>query len=515
MNTDADTLTIADLGDQLGSQVQTYKALADENLGNMTLKMSLSLRQFVDMSWVANQANNSQNEMFKDQPVAQRTLIPAHVKGLAQYTLMGLVNAQFRLMKKQGIEIKPDVAELVTYLPSGPYASMQPIVCNIRPPGCEFGGKGISIQQINDKYDNPTGVFRVSLSQKHILYVVDGQHRRAGFEQVIEFLRHVNRTYKYPKKGIFMPPGYTEDLMSESIHDFWQKVLETALTRSSIAVEVHLGLNVDQEQQLFVDLNARSKAVGQSFVNSFDHADPVNKFINEELIDSGVVNFILSDDDQSDWHKDKGQLKRKDIKQICALLFLGKTSSNTATPVIINERRAFGIKFWKTLCSVPGFGSEGAREKTVLQQPVVMKALAKLAHDLGYGTAKLRDETALKKLYASISDGTINFGHNDPLWQALLVSSKEREEKFPGISEYVHVPIGTNLDAGTWDENNKWVRFGSRHNDIFPRLGDTIRYKLNLGPRPTVTNAISKEAAERLVGEYFDEVEEDEKSDAA
>lgn len=510
MNTDADTLTIADLGDQLGSQVQTYKALADENLGNMTLKMSLSLRQFVDMSWVANQANNSQNEMFRDQPVAQRTLIPAHVKGLAQYTLMGLVNAQFRLMKKQGIEIKPDVAELVTYLPSGPYASMQPIVCHIR--DCEFGGKGISIQQINDKYDNPTGVFRVSLTQKHILYVVDGQHRRAGFEQVMDFLRLVNRTYKYPKKGIFMPPGYTDDLMSESIHDFWQKVLESALSRSSIAVEVHLGLNAEQEQQLFVDLNARSKAVGQSFVNSFDHADPINKFINEDLIDSGVVNFTLSDDDQSDWHKDMGQLKRKDIKQICALLFLGKTSSNTATPVIINERRAFGIKFWKTLCSVPGFGSDGARAKTVLQQPVVMKALAKLAHDLGYGTAKLRDEGALKKLYASISDGTINFGHNEPLWQALLVSSKEREEKFPGISKYVHVPVGTNLDAGTWDEDNKWVRFGSRHNDIFPRLGDVIRHKLDLGPRPTVTNAIEKDDAVRLIEEL---VENAGKSDLA
>ena len=273
-----------------------------------------------------------------------------------------------------------------------------------------------------------------------------------------------------------------------------------------------MGLNADQEQQLFVDLNARSKAVGQSFVNSFDHADPINKFINEDLIDSGVVNFTLSDDDQSDWHKDMGQLKRKDIKQICALLFLGKTSSNTATPVIVNERRAFGIKFWKTLCSVPGFGSDGARAKTVLQQPVVMKALAKLAHDLGYGTAKLRDEGALKKLYASISDGTINFGHNEPLWQALLVSSKEREEKFPGISKYVHVPVGTNLDAGTWDEDNKWVRFGSRHNDIFPRLGDVIRHKLDLGPRPTVTNAIEKDDAVRLIEEL---VENAGKSDLA
>ena len=513
MNIEEDSLTIADLGDQLDSQVQTYKAFADENLGNMTLKMTLSLRQFVDMSWVANHANNTQNEMFKDQPVAQRTLIPAHVKGLAQYTLKGLVNAQFRLMKKQGIEIKPDVAELVTYLPSGPYASMQPIVCNIR--DCEFGGKGIKIQQISDKYDNPTGVYKVSLSQKHILYVVDGQHRRAGFEQVIDFLRHVNRSYKYPKKGIFVPPGYTDDLMSESIHDFWQKVLESALTRSSVAVEVHLGLNADQEQQLFVDLNARSKAVGQSFVNSFDHADPVNKFINEDLIEAGVVNFTLSDDDQSDWHKDKGQLKRKDIKQICALLFLGKTSSNTATPVIINERRTFGLKFWKTLCSVPGFGSEGARAKTVLQQPVVMKALAKLAHDLGYGTPKLRDETALKKLYASISDGTINFGHNDPLWQALLLSTKEREAKFPGIEKYVHVPLGTNLDAGTWDEDNKWIRFGSRHNDIFPRLGDVIRHRLGLEPRPTVTNAIAREEFEQAIDEVFDGVSDDTKLDAA
>lgn len=502
MSADAETLTIADLGDQLGSQVQTYKALADENLGNMTLKMSLSLRQFVDMSWVANHANISQNEMFKNQPVAQRTLIPAHVKGLAQYTLMGLVNAQFRLMKKQGIEIKPEVAELVSYLPSGPYASMQPIVCNIR--DCEFGGKGINIQQINDKYDNPTGVFKVSLHQKHILYVVDGQHRRAGFEQVLDFLRQVNRTYKYPKKGIFIPPGYTDNLISESVHDFWQKVLEGALSRSSIAVEVHLGLDAEQEQQLFVDLNARSKAVGQSFVNSFDHADPVNKFINEDLIDSGVVNFTLSNDDQSDWHKDTGQLKRKDIKQICALLLLGKTASNTATPVIINERRAFGIKFWQTLCSVTDFGSEGARAKTVLRQPVVMKALAKLAHDLGYGTTKLRDESALKNLYTAISDGSINFSHSDPLWQALLLSSKEREAKFPGISNYVHVPVGTNLDAGTWDEDNKWVRFGSRHNDIFPRLGDVVRHKLSLEPRPTVTNAIAKEDIDLAINKVFD-----------
>ena len=71
------------------------------------------------------------------------------------------------------------------------------------------------------------------------------------------------------------------------------------------------------------------------------------------------------------------------------------------------------------------------------------------------------------------------------------MSNEERENAFPDISEYVHVPPDTNLDAGVFDEENKWIRFGSRHNDIFPRLGDTIRYRLKLRPRPSVTKAIA------------------------
>ena len=72
----------------------------------------------------------------------------------------------------------------------------------------------------------------------------------------------------------------------------------------------------------------------------------------------------------------------------------------------------------------------------------------------------------------------------------MLKSNTEREEALPGISEYVHVPPDTNLDAGVFDEEKQWIRFGSRHNDIFPRLGDTIRYTLKLKPRPSVTKAI-------------------------
>ena len=47
--------------------------------------------------------------------------------------------------------------------------------------------------------------------------------------------------------------------MSERVHDFWQDVLETALADATLSVEVHLGLNAEQEQQMFVDLNEKGK----------------------------------------------------------------------------------------------------------------------------------------------------------------------------------------------------------------------------------------------------------------
>ena len=494
MSNVSETQSLSNLGAELGSQVQTYRALAGENLGNLTLKMSLSLRQFIDMSWVASKQNNSQNVLFENEAVAQRTLIPAHVKGLAQYTLMGLVNAQYRAMKAENLAISDKIHKLITYLPSGPYASLQPIVCNIR--NCEFGGEGIRYKDVLDRNGNPTGAYDVSLGLKDILYVVDGQHRREAFNQVVSFLQDVSRTYKYPKRGIFIPPNYADELLSESEHSFWQNVLELALTKSTVSVEVHLGLNADQEQQMFVDLNAKSKNVQASFVNSFDHADPINKFINESLIAGEIVHFGLSDEDQSDWHQDSGDLKRKDIKTICSLLILGKASSGAATPAIVEERSTFANRFWQIVCTVPGFGKPEARVNTVIQQTVVLKALAKLAFDLGYGKPALRDQEALATLFTAIAEGTLEFSHDELIWRSLFINSaSDREQKFSGISQYLHIPVGTNLDAGNYDQDSGWVRFGSRHNDVYPRLGDVIRWKLGLEVRQDVVKAKAKEEA--------------------
>ena len=67
---------------------------------------------------------------------------------------------------------------------------------------------------------------------------------------------------------------------------------------------------------------------------------------------------------------------------------------------------------------------------------------------------------------------------------------RKKKKIHSDIDAYVHVPDGTNLDAGTYDEKNKWVRFGNKHNDIYPRIGDLIRYKLGFNPRASVKRSI-------------------------
>ena len=77
-----------------------------------------------------------------------------------------------------------------------------------------------------------------------------------------------------------------------------------------------------------------------------------------------------------------------------------------------------------------------------------------------------------------------------------MLDNEARKKEFPKLDPYVHVPSGTNLDAGTVDPEFGWVRYGSKHNDILARIGDLIRFQAKLPPRPQVTKAIEKEAGE-------------------
>ena len=133
-----------------------------------------------------------------------------------------------------------------------------------------------------------------------------------------------------------------------------------------------------------------------------------------------------------------------------------------------------------------------SRSKTVAAQPVVLKGLARLVYDLALGSKADRNHEHLQRLWEAIERGGW-FSHKNEMWGLLMKSSAERAKLHKDIAKYVHVPAGTNLDAGTVDPDHGWVRYGSKHNDIYPRIGDLIRWKLKLNPRASVTRSIAKE----------------------
>ncbi len=482
--------TLGELTDYVDSSAKTYVALMGENLGHPTLKFSLPLAQFIEISAVGNRKNIEEIEAYKGEYHAQRNLVREHAVGLGRYTLMGLVRSQIQDLQKQGKTPSQEIIAVRESLGNPAYASLQPIVTNIR--SCDPGGGNIQASDIGAAYGQTTGVFNVTLSQRHLLWVVDGQHRREGFDMVLDFLRKVRNTMRYPKKGLFEINADGQGLMSDHIHDFWQSIYEMAISRATVSVECHLGLNESEEQQLFFDLNSKGRKVQQSLAHQYDHTDPINKFVVENLIEDGMLPFKPSEKDVSDWRRDNGEIARKDVNTISALLCLGKTTSKTATPATLNERREFMTTFWKAIVQVDGFGKPGAKSNTVLAQPVVLKAMAKLSHDLAYGHQNIRDQEGYKKLLSAIRSGELDFSHSNEIWTALMLSNDDRRESFPGIEKFVHVAEETNLDAGVVDRSNNWIRFGSKHNDIFPRLGDVVRWKIGLKPRPSVAKAIAE-----------------------
>jgi hypothetical protein len=483
--------TIGDIGVSMDSSAREYKALIGENLGQTTLKFSFPINEFIHLSEIGNRQNIANIEALKGAFHAQRNLIREHASGLARYTLMGLVRCRIKDMHEKGENVPEEILEIREKLGNPAYASLQPIVTNIR--NCEPGGKDIRATEILGQNDTKTGVYNITLSQKTTLMVVDGQHRREGFDIVLGFLRKIRNNHRYPKKGIFDPNPKLNDIMSETMHQFWLSIFDIALTRSTVSVECHLGLTENEEQQLFYDLNSKGRKVQQSLAYQYDHTDPINKFVAEELIDAKVLPFKPSEKDSVDWSNDDGSLTRKDVNNITCLLALGVTSSKKSTPALITERREYLITFWRSILKIKDLGQQGAKSKTVAAQPVVLKAIAKLSYDLAFGHKNIQDQSGYKTLLLAITSSTIDFSHKDKIWTALMMDNQERQSEFSGIEEFVHVPVATNLDAGVIDQTNGWVRFGNRHNDIYPRLGDVIRWKLGLKPRPSVTKAIEEE----------------------
>ena len=234
--------TLGDLNNQVDSTGRWYNALIGANLGRRTLKLGMSLKDFIDSSSVANRQNVEENEAMQGDFHAQRKLVPSHAKGLARYTLMGLVKAQVAEMNGS---IDERILKIRDELGDPAYAALQPVVCNIR--SCKPNGTDLKIRGISGGAGTATQAYEIFLGSQQHMRVVDGQHRREGFKSIIEFLVKINQTYKYPQKGLFLPKGYLGELIDHVTHKFWEDVYGLALSQSTISIECHLGLGEKED----------------------------------------------------------------------------------------------------------------------------------------------------------------------------------------------------------------------------------------------------------------------------
>ena len=469
---------------------KSYVVTYGDNMGNRTLGLDISIRDLMSISKVRNASTDGEGND------AQRPLDPNHAKGLATHILVGLMQTQI-LMYKQAKKDVETLVNLQKQLGNSEYAVLQPLVCNIQ--NCARNGDDLEIEDITEKLADGTSqtltsVKRVYLGSQQILSVVDGQHRREGFRIVLEWLEKVVSERSYPLAGLFKPKDGLQKgkAIRFEILEFWEDILNLAFGYTHVKVECHLGLDIRGERQLFNDLNNKGKNVSKSLSNTYDRSDAVNCFVQEELKPNNI-NFNLLVIDKSNWAEDSGSMLEKDLNPITCMVMFGKTSSKTIKPYQVEERKSLAIKFWESVQKTSHFASKGSRTKTILAQPVVLKALAKLAFDLGYGKSGLKNEEHLAILWKKVLKGDLDFSHKNKHWRSLMLDSAARKKEFPGIENYIHVPLGTNLDAGTYDSTTGWVRYGSNHNDIYPRIGDLIRFQLGFDPRDTVKKAIKKD----------------------
>jgi hypothetical protein len=460
--------SLDDLMEYGDTSERPMKVFIGHNLGFRTFVVYVPMHEFYKMSEVAN------DPIRDGEQISQRKLDPVHAQKLALYILKGLVDSA---IKKRIIDKKPVPPEFLSIqeiVGKQPYLTIQPIVVNIR--DCDAAGQSLRGHRLETK-EQETASFKIFLSQRHVLWVVDGQHRRRAMELVFEFLDGVISKRIYPKKGgLYSSDGE----MTAAELMLWNECFNVARSFCTVAVEIHLGLSIDQERQLFHDLNRLGKKVEVSLALHFDSSNPINLFIKERLIDG--LHMQVQEKDQKDWHSDTGAITRKDLVGINAILFLNKTNIGGATPAAVTPKTEVAYHFWQAVWAIPGLGEEQAREKTVAAQPVVLKAIAKLVFDFAFSNRRgSQAEEHLETLLSGISD--IDFSHENPMWRYYELSEQEREQFGLGSLASYLPPAGDSANRDVGSYQGGFMRFGAKHNDIFPLLADMIRWKLELPSR--------------------------------
>ncbi len=468
------TTEVVNLNDALSVQSSTgrpVRTFVGTNTGNLTFTLLLTLFEVQEMTEVANE--QSKSSLF----VAQRKLDVEHAQKIAKYILKGLMWAAEK-KKYQHVPLSIAFEKIKKDMGTQPYISIPPLVASFR--NAAPDGSNIKVVPLRVGPDGETAAFKIFVNPGDTFWIVDGQHRKKAIQFVHEFLNYVLTHQKYPTRGSLYPINKKEDLSPEELQVWFD--CNEMMKACTVSLEVHIGLDVEKERQLFHDLNNLGKKVDKNLALNFDGSNPVNLFTGQVVIDDifANVNFLESNaKDSNDWKTDG--FTRQELVSINALLFLNKTNVNGATPTAVEPKVDIAKRFWEKVVEIPGLTEDGSKQITVAAQRVVLKALAKLVYDFAFG--KWHNVEHLNLILDRLP--TLNYNHDNLAWRYYsLTDADKKNAKLLALDSYLPIDNdGVNRDLGNYDTNHNIFRFGAKHNDIYPIIGDIFRWELNLPSR--------------------------------
>ena len=120
------------------------------------------------------------------------------------------------------------------------------------------------------------------------LSILDGQHRIVALGYVNEQLLKEGR--RYEKKAAQLKLQCRRDPENKALEEELSQIqgllaeIETRrldLNESELSVQVYIGLNEEEERQLFGDINAKVQLVSKELGHSFDSTDPMNLVLQQ------------------------------------------------------------------------------------------------------------------------------------------------------------------------------------------------------------------------------------------
>lgn len=446
--------TLADVLEFAGSnRFIELRAKRSVNLGSNTMVTTMDLGTFLLQSMVGNDPLKG--------PVTQRKPDVPHAQKMARFIFKGLVNYTFKKWEDAKRKIPADVVTIKNDLGDQPYYAWAPIVASIRDEMRE-----VKVEPVQDS----PGELILKLRSNQMLWVVDGQHRRIAWGLVRDYLQQLTRDRKYTKSGGLVPADLKQ--VSDEAASFWHEATTIFTERFSITIEIHFGLSIDKEKQLFHDLNNLQKTVSTSQAQAFDQSNPINIFTHRLKDHEWFEGVSVVEEGRVDW-EDAAWMKLDSLNAVNARLFLNQTTISGATASVVTEREEDAWSFWAAVTKIPGIFN---RNESVAAQPALLKSIARVYFEILWGRKPEGKEVA-EQFLAHLP--TIDFSHSNPLWNIEHLND-DKLSHYPALPDYLPDNWRQKSIGGIIDGK---LRFGSRHNESILVLPGIIRYLAKLSPR--------------------------------